>query len=117
LTQNICVLALTTLSYAFNSKKKKGGRKRKNNSEKNSTEQANDNFDLFADMPMTTNAMASNMSVLGEITQTTNTTFVENNNKRRRVDNAINNIINVNSKATKSKVNNKASKANRRSVR
>jgi hypothetical protein len=114
LTQNICVLALTTLSYAFNSKKKKGGRKRKNNSEKNSTEQANDNFDLFADMPMTTNAMASNMSVLGE---TTNTTFVENNNKRRRVDNAINNIINVNSKATKSKINNKASKANRRSVR
>ena len=63
-------------------------------------------------MPTTTNAMASNMSVLGEITQTTtNTSLVENNNKRRRVDNAINNLMNINSKATKSKVN---SKANRR---
>ena len=53
-------------------------------------------------MPTTTNAMASNMSVLGEITQTTtNTSLVENNNKRRRVDNAINNLMNINSKATK----------------
>jgi len=87
-----------TLSYQWNLEEKKFKKYK-----------ANDIFDLFADMPTTTNAMASNMSVLGEITQTTNnTSLVGNNNKRRRVDNAINNLININSKA---------SKANRRSVR
>ena len=42
---------------------------------------------------MTTNAMASNMSVLGEITQTTHNTGLVANNNKRRVDNANNNLV------------------------